>query len=229
MVGYGPLTIPRFYYNVKTKTCQSFLYGGSAGNANNFFTKEECEEVCGVQKQTSFSQPPPKQKPNKKNPFNQPMPIGNSNKDKICLLPKVVGRGRAALPRFYFNAEKGKCEQFTFGGGGDGNANNFDTMEECEKKCGKSGKNSFNQPFPPKNAKKNKKCFLPKNAGRGREKIIRFYFNAKSGTCEVFVFGGGEGEGNANNFETKEECEEMCANKRKSPYSQPMPPKKNQL
>jgi hypothetical protein len=47
----------------------------------------------------------------------------------------VVGPCKALIPRFYYNAESGKCEPFDYGGC-QGNANNFETLQECEKACG---------------------------------------------------------------------------------------------
>ncbi len=37
---------PRFYYNSEAGECQQFIYGGCAGNSNNFQTKEDCEHKC---------------------------------------------------------------------------------------------------------------------------------------------------------------------------------------
>lgn len=36
----------KWFYNSKTGECESFIYGGCQGNANNFKTEEECEEAC---------------------------------------------------------------------------------------------------------------------------------------------------------------------------------------
>ncbi|XP_060646852.1 kunitz-type U19-barytoxin-Tl1a [Drosophila nasuta] len=36
----------RFAYNLDTQSCEEFIYGGCAGNSNNFDTKEQCEQVC---------------------------------------------------------------------------------------------------------------------------------------------------------------------------------------
>ncbi|KAI8492388.1 receptor antagonist [Branchiostoma belcheri] len=36
----------RFYYNIQTRSCQLFGYGGCLGNANNFRTVEDCENAC---------------------------------------------------------------------------------------------------------------------------------------------------------------------------------------
>ena len=37
---------PRYAYNAKTKSCQSFNYGGCHGNNNRFESNDECEAVC---------------------------------------------------------------------------------------------------------------------------------------------------------------------------------------
>ena len=39
--------IPRFFYNSTSMKCERFIYGGCAGNANNYESKEDCLECCG--------------------------------------------------------------------------------------------------------------------------------------------------------------------------------------
>ncbi|KAH8412106.1 hypothetical protein KR222_011064, partial [Zaprionus bogoriensis] len=36
----------RFAYNLDTNACEQFIYGGCAGNSNNFETLEQCEQLC---------------------------------------------------------------------------------------------------------------------------------------------------------------------------------------
>ncbi|ALC38860.1 CG3604, partial [Drosophila busckii] len=36
----------RFAYNLDTHACEEFVYGGCAGNSNNFESKEQCEQLC---------------------------------------------------------------------------------------------------------------------------------------------------------------------------------------
>ena len=36
----------RFHFNVDSQMCEEFLYGGCAGNGNNFETKNDCEIKC---------------------------------------------------------------------------------------------------------------------------------------------------------------------------------------
>uniref|UniRef100_A0A4W2EF37 Trophoblast Kunitz domain protein 1-like n=1 Tax=Bos indicus x Bos taurus TaxID=30522 RepID=A0A4W2EF37_BOBOX len=57
------------------------------------------------------------------------------SKPAFCLEPKVTGHSKSSWPRYFYNAETGHCEQFTYGGLG-GNKNNFITEEECMKTCG---------------------------------------------------------------------------------------------
>ena len=38
--------IPRYFYNVTTKRCERFIFGGCRGNKNNFRTQNECEKQC---------------------------------------------------------------------------------------------------------------------------------------------------------------------------------------
>jgi hypothetical protein len=52
-----------------------------------------------------------------------------------CSLPPEPGPCEAAFPRFYFDAAQGECLPFTYGGC-EGNANNFETLDECYAECG---------------------------------------------------------------------------------------------
>ena len=40
----------------------------------------------------------------------------------------------AYFERFYFDTETQSCQKFVYGGC-QGNANNFETIEECQKNC----------------------------------------------------------------------------------------------
>ncbi len=39
-------SIPRYYYNSATKTCEEFIYTGCGGSNNNFISKQSCMGVC---------------------------------------------------------------------------------------------------------------------------------------------------------------------------------------
>lgn len=36
----------RYAYNLDTRACEEFIYGGCDGNSNNFKTLEQCEHIC---------------------------------------------------------------------------------------------------------------------------------------------------------------------------------------
>uniref|UniRef100_A0A8C2R730 BPTI/Kunitz inhibitor domain-containing protein n=1 Tax=Capra hircus TaxID=9925 RepID=A0A8C2R730_CAPHI len=57
------------------------------------------------------------------------------SRSAFCLEPKVVGHGKASMPRYFYNAKTGHCEPFTYSGLGR-NKNNFLTLEDCIKTCG---------------------------------------------------------------------------------------------
>ncbi|XP_070600480.1 papilin-like [Erythrolamprus reginae] len=52
----------------------------------------------------------------------------------LCHLPKRGGLCMAFMPRWFYNWHTGACEHFIYGGCG-GNANNFNTLKECELRC----------------------------------------------------------------------------------------------
>uniref|UniRef100_A0A671KQI8 Tissue factor pathway inhibitor n=1 Tax=Sinocyclocheilus anshuiensis TaxID=1608454 RepID=A0A671KQI8_9TELE len=59
-----------------------------------------------------------------------------------CALKKDEGPCKAIKDRFYFDTDTGRCELFEYGGC-QGNANNFETLQECEEMCLVKGKAIF--------------------------------------------------------------------------------------
>nr|XP_037274678.1 papilin-like isoform X1 [Rhipicephalus microplus] len=115
---------PRYYFDNVTKTCEKFIYGGCQSNGNNFVTIEECKKTCWV----SLDQNAVEEIGAFEVPFHPFAP------PEVCTYPADSGPCKAYMPRFFYNTETKKCEEFIYGGCG-GNANNFLTFDACEKKC----------------------------------------------------------------------------------------------
>nr|AAC19410.1 unknown [Cyprinus carpio] len=110
-----------------------------------------------------------------------------------CALKKDEGPCKALKDRFYFDTDTGRCESFEYGGC-QGNENNFETLQECEKMC---------------LVKEDKSpCQLDDEPGPCRGLVPRYFFDFKSQECKRFFYGGCFG--NANNFKTIKECHERC-------------------
>ncbi|XP_078670894.1 uncharacterized protein LOC144911013 isoform X1 [Branchiostoma floridae x Branchiostoma belcheri] len=62
--------------------------------------------------------------------------------------------------------------------------------------------------YKPSGGQRDKRCLEPKESGNCRAAFRRVFFNQETGQCENFIYGGCGGNGN--NFETKEECENIC-------------------
>ncbi|XP_042620443.1 tissue factor pathway inhibitor isoform X5 [Cyprinus carpio] len=82
-----------------------------------------------------------------------------------CALKKDEGPCKALKDRFYFDTDTGRCESFEYGGC-QGNENNFETLQECEKMC---------------LVKEDKSpCQLDDEPGPCRGLVPRYFFDFKS-------------------------------------------------
>ncbi|GFY63482.1 papilin [Trichonephila inaurata madagascariensis] len=217
---------PRYFFDHTKGNCEEFIYGGCDGNSNNFKTKEECELSClrnsevtpitfhPMEDVTIWMEDEDSEIPSERNCTTSiacrcGWPECDQNTeivDDICKLPSKTGPCKGHFRRYFFDHTKGNCEEFIYGGC-EANANNFETVRECENKCLRRTLNSENI------------CRLPSKQGPCRGHFPRYFFDHTKGKCEEFIYGGCEG--NPNNFETVTECEQACL--RKSEYSEEKP------
>ncbi|KAM9683367.1 trophoblast Kunitz domain protein 1-like [Dama dama] len=65
---------------------------------------------------------------------NKALKVSPTSKPAFCLEPKVTGGCNTMMTRYFYNAQTGLCEQFVYSGC-EGNANNFEKLEDCMKTC----------------------------------------------------------------------------------------------
>ncbi|CAM1316517.1 Uncharacterised protein g6758 [Pycnogonum litorale] len=107
----------------------------------------------------------------------------------VCRLPADGGRCRARIDLYYYDVSGGECKTFIYGGC-EGNANSFNTLNECQIKCDI--------------------CKLPKDGGHCRASNDRYYYDVSEGECKKFIYGGCGG--NANRFRKMRTCQKKCTN-----------------
>nr|XP_022333272.1 uncharacterized protein LOC111130469 isoform X4 [Crassostrea virginica] len=165
----------RYYFN--GRECEQFVYGGCQGNDNNFETQQQCESTCEIDIDNEKGQ----------------------DRD-TCQQPMDTGPCRGNIPRWYFDKDSKQCLEFLYGGC-QGNTNNFETREECQKSCASDTVEPEKQDQDV--------CQLTSDSGPCKASIPRWFYDYNDGICKEFVYGGCEG--NKNNYETREACESTCS------------------
>ncbi|XP_039198311.1 papilin-like [Crotalus tigris] len=94
------------------------------------------------------------------------------------------------VQRYYYDQENKECVSYRVC---EDKSNNFETREMCEQACGKISKEV---------------CKLPSDSGPCLAYSEFYYYNWKTKTCEIFVYGACQG--NQNRFATKLECQMVC-------------------
>uniref|UniRef100_A0A674J6B1 BPTI/Kunitz inhibitor domain-containing protein n=1 Tax=Terrapene triunguis TaxID=2587831 RepID=A0A674J6B1_9SAUR len=146
--------VSRYFYNLATKKCEKFRYGGCQGNGNRFATKDECVETCvrpgkRVRELSSQSQglsyfsPTPEPGPlfalSERLSSFADFPLSSSAVNPVCKLPVDSGSCFSYETRYFYDSVTKKCGAFTYGGC-EGNGNRFASIDECLRTCGSAGK-----------------------------------------------------------------------------------------
>lgn len=126
-----------------------------------------------------------------------------------CTLPKVIGPCNGFVKQFYYDQRSDSCYEFDYSGC-QGNKNRFQDRESCERQCRR-------QPAvvtpevtrgPPIEEPKSPICLAPVDSGDCDDSITAYYYDAQHQMCQAFIYGGCGG--NANKFQTEEQCERLC-------------------
>ena len=131
----------RYTYLAAADVCTPFLYGGCAGNDNNFGTLEECSERCltladsGSETENSQnSTGTTAEEGQTREGELQKMTTEPGGSVELCYLPRDSGSCLSYAPMFYYDVRTSSCHQFIYRGCG-GNANRFHTHSECRQRC----------------------------------------------------------------------------------------------
>uniref|UniRef100_A0A1A7YII5 Serine peptidase inhibitor, Kunitz type, 2 n=2 Tax=Iconisemion striatum TaxID=60296 RepID=A0A1A7YII5_9TELE len=221
-VGPCRAAFPRFFYNVTNQICSGFIYGGCEDNGNNFETQQECEATCsGVTGSVlpEDSTPAPPQlalaQPAAKAPRMAPPEFAAPKSTEppadqhyeLCEVEVKVGPCRASIKRWYFNKEMGSCQTFSYGGC-KGNKNNYETEESCKATCAGATVLPSSKKHPDVSSA-SEHCMLSPDSGPCRAAFPKFYYDPDTNSCKGFVYGGCSG--NANNFDSLEDCMKSCS------------------
>ncbi|XP_074950079.1 tissue factor pathway inhibitor isoform X2 [Phalacrocorax aristotelis] len=127
----------RYYFNIQSRECEIFEYGGCHGNENNFLTLEECQKKCVVTdnfKQSISCTTLPLLSDARELPQKMTLAKIKKEKPSFCFHEKDPGICRGYFSRYFYNKETKICEVFKYGGCL-GNQNNFKSLEECQTTC----------------------------------------------------------------------------------------------
>ncbi|XP_043548997.1 collagen alpha-3(VI) chain-like [Chiloscyllium plagiosum] len=111
----------KWFFDSKNNICTQFWYGGCDGNGNRFDTEAECITECT---KTILEENIP-----------EPKPAGITlSVNDICQLRRDEGNCRNFSLKWYYDVKTKTCTRFWYGGC-NGNANRFNTQDECTKAC----------------------------------------------------------------------------------------------
>uniref|UniRef100_A0A8D8QLD2 Papilin n=1 Tax=Cacopsylla melanoneura TaxID=428564 RepID=A0A8D8QLD2_9HEMI len=188
-----------WYFDSLESRCKQFYYGGCGGNQNNFMTEESCQARCtaGGTAVVVPTAPP------------QPSYSGVD----VCDQPKDVGPCDGNYEQWYYDRDYDRCLSFQYGGC-QGNHNRFNDQWSCQERCVKNipppdpALTPSTSLAPPQEVARHDLCFLEANPGPCSQQEAAWYFDRNSYRCQSFIYGGCEG--NANRFNTEEQCERQC-------------------
>ena len=206
-----------WYYDVDTMSSKPFYYSGCKGNSNRYPTEALAMQECGPRTL----------------PMHIPQRLGGlTNIDQeqeidpksVCSLAVSKGSCHSRHTRYF--SSNGVCMKFNYSGC-KGNANNFPTLDACERACSskttETEEPKEEKPKPeegttaasvmPENPKSRdpevacRKVITRRGEG-SRNFFPRFYYDGTTQNCYNFTWNGIDQSGNV--FLTSDECEQFC-------------------
>ncbi|XP_048856461.1 kunitz-type protease inhibitor 1-like [Brienomyrus brachyistius] len=171
---------PRWYYNISSQMCESFVYGGCKGNLNNYLTQSECNNTCtGVSEVSTPASrgfhPPETKAPVCGQPCGaQCFPCT----DGCCVDAELECDG---LSQCHDGSDEASCQHLNT------------TLNHL-----------LNIPVD----KLEVRCTVPPETGPCRAYMTRFFYNPIHRKCFEFIYGGCGNF--PNNFDVESTCLDTC-------------------
>ncbi|KAL3098073.1 hypothetical protein niasHT_027618 [Heterodera trifolii] len=221
--GTGEQKLDRWYFDVDSQMCRHFRYSGIKGNANNFVSRDHCQQKCPSdpvnfgtdsdhqQLQRQRTSPPPFAVDRSRFSSSSPLPSSFSFQSTPSPTPTTTNSLSAVVPLLPNPCLFGDLLRDEDG--------NVLKCQQNEEACPKDshfchvGHRLTQNGCCPRTTTTTDPCLLPVSRGIGTVAHIRWHFNANTKHCEAFDYAGQKG--NENNFMTKRQCEERCDQQKK--------------
>ena len=120
-----------------------------------------------------------------------------------------IGSGTDTLIKYFYDTTTARCREFVYSGGDGGNANRFDSLDECHKVCTRrGGDGGDSERIGAVVPDASDLCTLPTESGPCTSNVERWFYDASLDECRLFIYGGCDG--NRNRFMTLERCQASC-------------------
>ncbi|XP_048474152.1 kunitz-type protease inhibitor 2-like [Rhincodon typus] len=173
----------RWFYDVSSKTCKVFTYGGCLPNGNNFQSELDCLKHCrGITVPASNSVP-----------VSSRSIMGLKDCSTPCFASQFQCADGCCIPRSLL------C---------DGTTRCLDKSDDSYCQAVRDNYDWLTKKQDP-SLQDNERCTAPKKVGRCRASFPRWYYDLESQTCQEFIYGGCKG--NRNNFVSEHQCLVACA------------------
>ncbi|PWA20708.1 hypothetical protein CCH79_00019776 [Gambusia affinis] len=195
----------RWFFDRTLAACSPFWYGGCGGNANRFSSEHECFRTCGVQSKSSLTDTGPL----------------SSVSASACLCDAVCARRSCRLmtggagcnltdPFSLSDPNKRPQSEVTVFSKGDHSLLSLQVIHQSHSSDVQNRCSSI----PPVRCWSRSSslhadaCLQRQDPGGCQVYTMMWFFDTVQNECIRFWYGGCDG--NANRFETQEECENLC-------------------